>query len=37
MNPDGFTHGTAAQRQRWFTTGYQTDDPNGCDTFSGGI
>jgi hypothetical protein len=37
VNPDGFTHGTAAQRQKWFSTGYQTGDPNGCDTFSGGI
>jgi predicted metalloprotease len=37
VNPDGFTHGTSAQREKWFTTGYQTGDPNRCDTFSGGI
>lgn len=37
VNPDGFTHGTSAQREKWFSTGYQTGDPNRCDTFSGGI
>ncbi len=29
-----FSHGTAAQRQKWFTTGYQTGDPAQCDTFA---
>ncbi len=33
-NPRAYTHGTSAQRQRWFTTGYQTGDPNQCDTFA---
>lgn len=30
--PDSFTHGTSAQRQRWFTTGYQARDMGACDT-----
>ena len=31
--PDSFTHGTAAQRIKWFSTGLKTGDPNQCDTF----
>ena len=36
-NPDSYTHGTSAQRQRWFQRGYDTADPTSCDTFSGRI
>ena len=31
--PDSFTHGTAEQREYWLAHGYQTGDPNACDTF----
>lgn len=32
--PDTFTHGTSAQRVRWFRTGFDTGDPARCDTFA---
>lgn len=31
--PDSFSHGTSAQRVRWFKTGFQSGDVNACDTF----
>jgi predicted metalloprotease len=32
--PDSFTHGTSAQRVKWFTAGFNSGDINTCDTFS---
>lgn len=32
VTPDSFTHGTSAQRQKWFQVGYSTGDPARCDT-----
>jgi len=32
--PESFTHGTAAQRQRWFRTGLNSGDVDRCDTFN---
>jgi predicted metalloprotease len=29
-----FSHGSSAQRQKWYTIGYETGDPNRCDTFA---
>ncbi|MGY1706155.1 neutral zinc metallopeptidase [Geodermatophilus sp. SYSU D00697] len=34
VDQDAFTHGSSEQRQRWFTTGYETGDPAQCDTFA---
>ncbi len=31
--PDAFTHGTSAQRVRWFRIGFDTGEPGRCDTF----
>lgn len=33
VNPDSFTHGTAAQRVEWFKRGLQSGDVDQCDTF----
>jgi hypothetical protein len=32
--PDSFTHGSAAQRQRWFTKGLKEGKLSACDTFA---
>ncbi|MCZ2810053.1 neutral zinc metallopeptidase [Modestobacter sp. VKM Ac-2979] len=34
VDEGSFTHGSSEQRQRWFSTGYATGDPNQCDTFA---
>jgi predicted metalloprotease len=37
VTPESWTHGSSAQRQQWFTTGYETGSAGNCDTFSGDI
>jgi predicted metalloprotease len=32
--PDSFTHGSSAQRMRWFKTGFETGSMKACDTFA---
>lgn len=32
--PDSFTHGSSAQRQRWFTTGLKAGKVSACNTFA---
>jgi predicted metalloprotease len=34
--PDSFTHGSSAQRVKWFKRGFDSGDINSCDTFSAG-
>jgi len=37
VNPEKFTHGSAAQRQKWFSTGYQQGQVRSCDTFNASL
>jgi predicted metalloprotease len=34
VTPDSFTHGTSAQRTRWFRQGFSGGELGGCDTFA---
>ena len=33
VNPDSFTHGSSADRVKWFQTGFQSGDVAACNTF----
>ena len=37
VTPESWTHGSAEQRQRWFTIGFRSGSPRSCDTFGGDI
>ncbi len=34
VNPESFTHGSSAERMRWFKRGFDAGDPRQCDTFA---
>jgi uncharacterized protein len=35
--PESFTHGTSAQRVRWFRKGFETGQTQACDTFNASV
>ena len=37
IDPESFTHGTSEQRATWFRTGFESGDPDACDTFDADI
>ena len=36
INPDQWTHGSSQMRKQWLSQGFNTGDPNQCNTFSAG-
>ncbi|GAB7037349.1 MULTISPECIES: KPN_02809 family neutral zinc metallopeptidase [Catenuloplanes] len=37
VDEEAFTHGSSADRQKWFRTGYDTGDPKSCNTFGNAL